>query len=448
MKKFGSAGPLFIVMLLWGLNLGYPMQHLQHIRWTFAGYVLPVYYLFNVLPIVGAAAFALAFKRHWTKWELLWWLLPLICLPGILQSGDPVWSTRQWSSWMVRGLLPGGIIFLVADRNKARRMLLYWIYPIIIAASLLGIAEIYYDYNPLWDNSLLPIPETSQPQNPFYRPVYSHYSLAISARPQGTQGNRIPYASTLVAFLPLGVWLLKYAKRFYWAHLLAINILFSILLLSQARSVWIGAVTAIALVYAVSLQRNLRETIKINVGIIVCLGLFLAWHKTYTLFWWRYKTFHLAAGSIQSRLEVLKTAAVLKDRWFSGVGFGQFPVACRPYYHSAIPWVGTPDNQYIRWAIENGLPSFMLLAAFCAGLVFVGWKRIRQMEDVEQADFYRALLVGWLSIAVTFLFFDGFYWGACNMTFWSLLGLFATCLKPPDPVDVGAASLSAAGRES
>jgi len=34
---------------------------------------------------------------------------------------------------------------------------------------------------------------------------------------------------------------------------------------------------------------------------------------------------------------------------------------------------------------------------------------------------------------VTFLFFDGFYWGACNMTFWMLLGLFAACTKSPKP---------------
>ena len=417
-------------MLLWGLNLGYPMQHLQHIRWTIAGYVIPVYYFFNVLPMVGAAALALTYKRHWIRWEMAWWLLPLICLPGILFSSDLPWSVRQWLSWIIRGVIPGGIIFLTAEREKAKALLLYWIYPIIIAASLLGIAEIYWDYNPLWDHSLIPIPETSQPANPFYRPVYSDYSLLVSNRPYGTQGNRIPYSSTIVALFPLGLWLLKYKKKFFWGHLAAVNVLFAILLLGQARSVWAGTLVAIVLMYAVGLQRRPRESLKIIAGILVWLGVFLAWPKTYVMFWYRYKTFHLKFANMQSRWDVLKTASVLKDRWFSGVGFGEFPTACRPYYQSAMPWTGTPDNQYLRWAIENGVPSFLLLLAFFGGLTIAGWKKIQEMEDVEQADYYKSLLVGWLSMGVTFLFFDGFYWGACNMTFWSLLGLFATCLKP------------------
>lgn len=232
-------------MLLWGLNLGYPINQLQHMRWTFLGYLIPIYYFFTVLPMIGAAALALAFKRNWTKWELIWWMLPLICLPGILHSGNPIWSSRQWLSWIVRGIIPGGIIFLVAHR-EVKVLLLHWVYPVIIAAALLGLAELYYDHNPFWANSLnrqvgiealtIPIPQTSQLDNPFYQPPDS---LLLSSRPWGTQGNRIPYASTIVAFLPLGLWLLKYKKRFYLAliHLSAIITLFSILLLAQVHRV-------------------------------------------------------------------------------------------------------------------------------------------------------------------------------------------------------------------
>jgi hypothetical protein len=428
LKKIINSGALFVVMSLWGVNLGCPLNHLQHIRWTLAGHDIPVYYFFIVMPMLAAAAGVLAFKRNWTQWELLWWLLPLICLPGILHSADPLWSLRQWLSWIIRGVIPGGVIFLLWDRQW-EAWLLYLIYPIVIAAALLGLSELYCNHNPLWDNSLIPIPKTSQQNDPFYRPFYSDYRDLVPRRPEGTQGNRIPYAAMMLPFLPLGLWLLKYQKRFYRPHLLGVGMLVSILLLAQVRAVWVGLLASVLLMLAAGVQKNLRETAKIFIGILLCLCGFLAWPKTHALLWDRFHSFHLAEMSIRERLAVLKTARVLKNHWFVGIGFGQFPTVCRPYYPSDLPWFGTPDNQYLRWVIENGVFSFGLLLAFLAGLAHAGWKRIQCLGDARQVDFYKSLLVGWGSLAVTFLFFDGFYWGACNMTFWCLLGMFAAVLK-------------------
>ncbi|MBI4375218.1 MAG: O-antigen ligase family protein [Elusimicrobia bacterium] len=420
---------LFAVVLFWGLHLGYPVHQLQHIRWTLFGYLVPVYYFFTVLPMVGIATVVLALKRHWTKWELIWCLLPLICLPGILQSDDSVWSVRQCLSWVVRGLVPGGIIFIVAHRKQAESQLVHGIYPVIIGASLLGLMELYFDHNPLWDKSLTPIPVTAQPDNPFYRPVPPPIIPSTIGRPQGTQGNRIPYAAVLVAFLPIGLWLLKYGEKgSYWARLAALGALFSILLLAQVRAVWVSMVAAILLMHVVRLHQDLR--LRIIAGLLVGVGIFLAFPKTRDLLWTRLSSFRFTERSIQARIEVLQTVKVLREHGLWGVGFGQFPTACKPYYPRTLVWNNTPDNQYLRWTIENGVLAFGLLLAFFVGLIRAGWKRIQLMPDSRQADFYKSLLVGWASIAVTFLFFDGFYWAACNMTFWCFLGLFAVCLKP------------------
>ena len=162
------------------------------------------------------------------------------------------------------------------------------------------------------------------------------------------------------------------------------------------------------------------------------MGASLALPTTRALIWPRLNSFHFAEGSIVEHLDILQTAAVLKDRPLQGVGFGQFPTASRPYYHGTINWYGTPDNQYFRWLLENGVPSFILLMAFLIGLVDAGWKKIKAMEDAQEAHLYKSVLVGWAAVAITFLTFDGFYWGACNMTFWCLLGLFSTCLRPAD----------------
>jgi hypothetical protein len=420
-KKRVDAGTLFTILLLWCLYLGYPMQHLQNIRWTFLGYAVPFYYFLTVALTAVPAALALLFKRRWTKWELLWWTLPLVCLPGVLNSDDRLWSLRQWFSWVVRGVIPGGIIFLTFSRKKHGPMLLYWIYPVIIAAALLGLAELCTYHNPFWDGFNNHIPPTAQAANPFYRPIDA---IVFSDPPLGTQGDRIPYSATLVCFLPLGLWLLKYKRRQYWAHLFAVGALCAILVMAQVRAVWVATLAAVVLMRILGLQRNYRETGRIIAGILLWSIFFLIWPKTHHLLWTRLNTFHLTEKSIQERLAVLQTATVLKDHWLLGVGFGLFPTACKPN--------STPDNQYLRWAIENGLAASALLASFFVGLVRASWKRIKLLQDPAASGFYKSMLIGWLSIAVTFLFFDGFYWGACNMTFWSLLGLFATSLRASD----------------
>jgi hypothetical protein len=426
-KNSKNIAAMVVAMLLWGIYLGYPLQQLQDLRMTFLGYGIPIYYFFIVLPVIAAGAFVLMAKRGWMKWETLWWLLPLACLPGILRSDDRLWSVRQYCSWAVRGIIPGGILFLTADRKKLRTMLLCWIYPVIVAAGVLGLSELFTYHNILWKGVDPHISQTNQPDNPFYRPGEA---MALSVAPQGTQGNRIPYAATLLSFFPLGLWLLKYKKKYYWINLLALNILFSILLLAYVRAVWLAAIATMFFLPLAGLKRKWKENAAVGAGMLLCLAAALAWPTTNRMLRRRLDSFILTDSSIRERLAVFQTAAVLKDRWLFGIGFGQFPTVCKSFFHGAMPWIGTPDNQYFRWAVENGLLSFILLLSFCAGLIRTGWKKIQLMEDIQQADFYKSILVGWMSLAVTFLFFDGFYWGASNMTFWCLLGIFATCLNP------------------
>ena len=453
LKNLREAGPsaaLALVMLWWGLNLGYPMHLLQPIRWTLFGHTFPVYYLITAGLALGAGVCVLASKRGWTGWELLWCLLPLICLPGIWRSGDRIWAFRQWLSWLVRGPIPGGIIFLAACRRRPQPLLLWWVYPVILAAAFLGLGELAWEQNPLWDHPPFAvaepapsgnnfgaavgridravIPQTIQTDNPFYRP---HRSVFLSARPWGTQGNKVPYAATILAFFPLGLWLLKHRVGTYWVHVLGVAVLFSILILARARSGWVGLLAVLMAVPAFGLYREPRKVATLIGGLLLCLVLLMVWPKSQVMLCERMHSLRLTEQSIRERLAVLKTAKALEGRWLLGVGFGQFPTACLPYRDQALPWLGTPDNQYLRWTIENGILGLSFLAAFIIGLIRAGWHRLRLMADLRQADFYRAILLGWLGIAVTFLFFDGFYWGACNMTFWCLLGLFATSLTTP-----------------
>jgi O-antigen ligase len=421
------------VMLMWAVHLMFPVHYLQHARWTIFGQVVPIYYFFTVFPLVGAGVLALALKRHWTKWEVLWWLLPLICVPGILASGDKLWSCRQWLSWVVRGIVPGGILFSYC-RKEENVFLTRKLYPLIIGASILGLTELYLYYRTptnVWDNFLLKVDlGVAQPkENLLYRPSQRAYPLPTSRAPGGTQGNRVPYAATLVAFLPIGLWLWRYRKGASWLHLLALATLLSVLVLAQVRAVWVGGLLILLALRIVGFYDDRRQIAKVAIASLMCLGAFFAWPVTRGILWARFNSFHLTETSIRERLAVLKTAKVLEDKWAWGVGYGQFPVAGKPFYPENLPWNETPDDQYLRWAIENGIPSFLCLLAFFAGLLCAGWRAIKNMGGSRIGDFYRALLLGWLGIAATFSFFDGFYWGACNMTFWCFLGLFASSIR-------------------
>lgn len=424
----------FSIGALWAAHLAYPMHRLQYSRWIFLGYQIPIYYFFNVFLVLGMASCVLLFKRAWSRWELMWWMLPIICLPGIFRSADHLWSVRECLSWMIRGVIPGGILFLTVRRRRALTMLVCGIYPVVVLATVLGLVEIFYHHNPIWDGFDNAIPQISQPSNPFYRP---RYGMAPDSVPRGTQGNRIPYMATLVGFLPISLWLTRYSKRrtaWIWGG--TAGALFSILLLARVRSIWMGALAAFVLMPVVSLQRGWREICRMLIGIFLGLGIFISIPQTRHMLRPRFRSFHFSDHSIRNRLDLLATGVILKDRGLLGVGFGQYAAACGPYYKGErwLPyfngetWTGSPDNQILRWTIENGIPSLGLLLAFVVGLIRACWKEIRAMKDVQSADFYKSVLVGWVSVTTTFLFFDGFYWGACNMTFWCLLGLFATSL--------------------
>lgn len=417
-----------ICTAIWAVYLMYPVHQLQHLRWTVVGYAVPVSYFFTALPVAVTALAALAAKRGWSRWEILWWLLPLACLPGILRSADPVWSVRQWVSLVVRGLAVGGTLYIATPSGNGAKHVLRWIFPAVVLAALVGLAEIGFQTNPLSDAYVdRQVPETSQPDNPFYRPAWGDYSLSL--RPRGTQGNRIVYAACLVPFIPISIYVAARSKRWGWAYWLAAVVILLVVVLARSRSGWAGLAVGLFLAGALMFRGPARLAV---CSAVVTGGILLAlWIPPWTRVPQANGEVSVRMGvTLEARLEHYRTLAALKGRWFGGVGYGQYPAVYRPHYSGPIPELPVPDNQYLRWLIENGVLGLSSLVAFLGGIVAAGWRRIRSMTDPIQADFYRALLAGWAGIATTFLFFDGFYWGASNMTFWSFLGLFATCLKP------------------
>lgn len=397
-------------MALWAAWLACPLTYLQAYRWHVQGHDVPVYY-FVVAGVVAAGAFLTwASRPRVTRWDVAWWCLPLTCLPGILLSDDPAWSLREWTAFLVRGLVPGACLALLVDGPARLRAVLAVVVPVAVAAALLGLYEMAADHNPLAD----PLRSAAGPSNPLVR-----WSDSTSARPVGTQGNRIPYAACLVAFVPV---CLQAARRSPPAAVAA-GVLAATVAWSQVRSAWAGlAVAMAAWVALLPGEERGRAARALGLGLAGLAVLTLALPMARERLASRLSATSLADPSLRHRAATAEVLASPGAVSLVGVGYGAYASLHERAGPGADPDLRIPDNQWVRWLLENGLVGAAALLAFLAALFAAVVRGTRDGLD-------RALLAGWLGLAFTFVFFDGFYAGGANMTFWCLLGLCAGSLR-------------------
>lgn len=407
---------------LWALYLLFPLHLLQFFRLTIHGLSIPIHYFFLAPPVLAAAIYATA-RRRPLRLRLLCWSLPLAVVGSIVFSSAPSWSLREWLSWISRGYGAGAVFFLLDEDRPTRERLIGWVYSAAVAAALFGLVELAVDRNPLVDHLRERRPPTvSEASHVFYRPDQVK-PVPISERPTGTQGDRIPYVACLLPFLSLAIWKLRAEKKPRWKAGWPALALVAIILAARSRSGWTGL--GALLTAQLLLDQKARAPALRALG-----GLALFSAAAFVVPASRAALLTRLDSDVKIAHRIASYAAVgaLKGHLLFGVGYGQYPDAFRSFYHGPMPWMATPDNQYLRWLIETGLLGSLALAAFLGSIVIAGVEKIADMRDPRQAEFYKALLAGWVGIATTFVFFDGFYWGACNMTFWSFLGIFSTCL--------------------
>jgi len=107
-----------------------------------------------------------------------------------------------------------------------------------------------------------------------------------------------------------------------------------------------------------------------------------------------------------------------------GVGFGNYPAIYKevhvPGVESDIP---TPDNQFLRWVVENGLIGLGLFAAFWTWFI-ARWLAVRNRAAGSAANaLLPFLLLGMGGFLVNLMALDGFFWLATNYAFWLMTGL-------------------------
>src|SRR5437773_3902956 len=103
-------------------------------------------------------------------------------------------------------------------------------------------------------------------------------------------------------------------------------------------------------------------------GHAIVLMISLAFPSARALIVTRVKSFNFQNRDIQHRLGSLTVVRSLKGHWLFGVGYGNYPKVYSPYYTGPFHFLDAPDNQYLRWLIENGVVGFGVFLAFLIGL--------------------------------------------------------------------------------
>jgi hypothetical protein len=411
---------------LWTVALLVPAPWLQHVTWRIDRISISAYYLLFALPTFAIVFYTLKSHVLPHEWSLSGWLLPFICVPGIIFGVAPLWALRQWASLWLRGLALGAALVPLLQSELDRERLLKYMYFVSVFMCVIGLFEMIRGVNPLMDvykmKNASQYFASSAPDNAlFHRPS----EMSVSAVPTGTQGNRIPFIACISAFLPLAFWRWSQAAKWRNLHALIAGGMMILILWSKVRSSWVGAAAGLLVYGYFSFRTNPRRAAKGSLLLVLVGGISLGVPAVRSAIFTRTASFTRTNRDIQHRLGSLPVVHALDQHSLWGVGYGNYGQVYKPYYTGPFSFLDTPDNQYLRWLIENGILGLAALMVFLIGVLRMGISLGLHGSESEQT-FYLAVFASWLTLAITFFFFDGFYWTGPNMTFWCLSGILTS----------------------
>jgi hypothetical protein len=419
---------------LWAFALLFPVFRLQSVQWSVWGESLPVYYFGIGIPLAAIVLYTWIYHRPRTTVQWAWWLFPFACLPGIMLAPDGrLWALREWTGLFFRGLALGASFACLLESAQARRIA-SWILLAGIAAGCFGLFELATDKNPLlndFQDRLASEKVPDVPRSPYlYR---TPTGFAGSKSPMGTQGNRLAYMLCIVPFIPLAAWRFQAGGRWRWFYLAALIALLGLTLWAAVVTGWVGLLAG-GMAYFLLMAR--RHPKMLRNGLAGLAGMFvlsLCVPATRSSLSRGLEHCTMDNRDVAHRVASYRVAGVLKEHPLFGAGYGRYPKVYQAYYRGPIPRDDSPDNQFLRWLIENGIVGFAGLLAFLFIVVRDSLRGLAALPPEDQ-DLYRAAAAGCCSIAAMMMFFDGFGWIGPNMTFWCLLGILSSAAVPRESV--------------
>ncbi len=167
------------------------------------------------------------------------------------------------------------------------------------------------------------------------------------------------------------------------------GLLFAGVLGSLSRSGLLG--TLIATIACLALGRPFLSRSKGGPGILIALGLLVGGMAL--LLWFS------GTQQITDRLDTLTTRDPYESRWVSwsgavrawwdrpvwGLGLGSYATSAFPYYlKDAGVYYHNPENEYLHFLAQGGLPGFALFVGLFASIIVAGVRAVRRAEAQDR----------------------------------------------------------------
>lgn len=265
---------------------------------------------------------------------------------------------------------------------------------------------------------------------------------------QGVHANQL--AGIVAFFLPIVLsvligWRMKRSRIVVLAGLIVILIITAaVLVLTQSRSGWLGALAGIAtllLAWGLVLPKSRRRAVFLlcftALVVILLLVIILIGPARMREFWEEpaQETVIGNLGSINFRIEVWQWAiSAIRDFPLTGTGLGSFHVVVHRLYPIAIPESYNKvhaHNIFLQVALDTGIPGLISYLSIIGLAIVAGWRVARRSPE------FRPLAIGLIASFVAFHVFgllDALVPGSKpGLVLWMSLGMMAAMERISNP---------------
>ncbi len=223
------------------------------------------------------------------------------------------------------------------------------------------------------------------------------------------------------------------------------------LLMTQARSAWIGTAAGLSLLGVTASvlamrdknsRRNRHQVVMPILLLVIAVGFFLLMFPQTGVLIGR-------ATTLQSANEV-STWNIRQRTWqgarqmiaarpLSGFGLGLYPYYQQEYTRDGLPVArmnGVPSlgeqahNTYLQTAAELGIPGLLLMAAIPVVFLIAGFRRVGQLEPGTRRSLLMGSMAGVVAFAVDAYASPSWQVGQISMFFWLTMGIGVAGLRP------------------
>lgn len=355
-----------------------------------------------VFPIGAAllASSAWTFARQRRVPALAWWTM---ALSGSLVASCAVAEIRgialsTAAGFIVRCVAVAWAAYLIGGDGRSRSDLLAMLTIIGAVVAAGAVFETISGKYFLFERRLAP------DQHP-YEVWPPGWGVAV-----GAIGQPLPFSALMNLLLPVAVW--RWTERRSVSAALPALLILAAIVMTFRRSAYAVALATSAIVLIAADRRLTRPAAL--AALVVMVAAFMV-PATRTRIMERFNPVLTIKEMVGGHRTLVygTTWKILKERPVLGLGTRQYERLSGRYaaYYGAA---NTPDNQYLRMAVENGIVGLAALLGFAIWLMRALWRR-RGGDGLP-------LLVSCGSFLLILLVLDGLYYPATGMTFFALAG--------------------------